>query len=482
MTGTVQSVVTEPGETLDRFSDLSRYERLIENADDIPGLLVQQYQRQQRTANPYYRQGEVANEQLYDDFRRGYYSGLVVFEVALSAAGGQVKNVDKVQDLADRARATRAVRYYRSARTRFVSAPVSRLGSKVTRRVVDRVDVDAPGTVRETMAGIETVGRSWSLSRRLGTTPSDVLRGLSDRGRSQLRAYYRGIRGTRGGSDTGLEVLTDGGRAEFREALNDRAISGRTLAQFRRGSSDRTWRELLDRDVCNSPCESTIRSVYQYTKDADGLDNDEAKDLLNAYAEADEVSIGPGSRGSATVQQRIDDLDGENVDGVVRSMRGVSAGKTGYKRIAGETRIADDALEQATVSSGDVELSNDIPRSEVPDSLTKDSSEIDVDVKSEITIDGDTVDSPAIESKNLNPGPYSESFIEQVWTERVSAKFAAQAAAGEDEIVLVVPDEFKTRFGDELDAIPDKVERRLSNNGVSADPTVRITTYDGVGA
>jgi hypothetical protein len=64
----------------------------------------------------------------------------------------------------------------------------------------------------------------------------------------------------------------------------------------------------------------------------------------------------------------------------------------------------------------------------------------------------------------------------------VSKKFAAQAGAGKDEIVLVVPDEFNNRFGDELATIPSKVERRLNNAGVSADPTVRITTYDNVGS
>jgi len=47
--------------------------------------------------------------------------------------------------------------------------------------------------------------------------------------------------------------------------------------------------------------------------------------------------------------------------------------------------------------------------------------------------------------------------------------------------VLVVPDEFKTQWGEGLDTIPGKVQRRLDNNDVSADPTVRITTYDDIG-
>ncbi len=382
------------------------------------------------------------------------------------------------------------MRYYRSARTRFVSAPASRLGSKVTRRVVDRVDVDAPGTVRETMAGIETVGRSWSLSRRLGTTPSDVLRGLSDRGRSQLRAYYRGIRGTRSDSDTGLDALTVGGRAEFREALNDETITGRVLAQFRRGNSDRTWRELFDRDVCNSPCESTIRSVYQYTKDSDEvdelgdydpLDNDKANKLLNAYKKADQVSVGPGSDGSAKVQQRIDDLASESVDGVTRSMRRVSTGLKGYKQVAGEVRIADNALGQDTVSGSDLKLSVDVPNSKVPDDLSKSGSEIDVNLKSEITIKGETVDSPALESKNWNPDSYNEDFVENVLLRDVRKKFAAQAASGQDELVLVTTSEFKNAFSNQLDGLSERVQQELDTSGIDSDPTVRVVSYDEIG-
>ncbi|WP_459193335.1 hypothetical protein [Halosimplex sp. J119] len=118
-----------------------------------------------------------------------------------------------MQELADRTRVTAAVGYYKAANTRFVSAPASRIGTKVTRRVVSRVDVDAPDRLRKTLSGAGTVGRSWSLSRRVGNTPSGVLRGLSERGRTQLRAYYRRIRGSGGsGDDTGLEALTDGGQ------------------------------------------------------------------------------------------------------------------------------------------------------------------------------------------------------------------------------------------------------------------------------
>ncbi|WP_225334165.1 hypothetical protein [Halomicrobium urmianum] len=104
-----------------------------------------------------------------------------------------------------------------------------------------------------------------------------------------------------------------------------------------------------------------------------------------------------------------------------------------------------------------------------------------MELDSEVTIDDETFDSPAMESKNYDPDAYSESFIENVFAERVSAKFAAQAGAGRDELVLVVPDDFKNTFSDELSGIPDTVQRRLNNNGVNADPRVEIVTYDDIG-
>jgi hypothetical protein len=393
--------------------------------------------------------------------------------VALSAAGGQVKKIDKVQELADSAKATRAFRYYRSARTRFVSAPASRLGSKLTRRVSARVDIDGSPVVRKTLSGAQTVGQSLSLARRVGNTPKRVLRGLNDRGQAQLRAYYRGIRGTTGLSNTGLDPLTVGGRAEFREALNDRAISGRVLAQFRRGTDDRTWRELFDRDVCNSPCESTIRSVYQYTKQPDGLSNDEAKDLLNAYAEADEVSIGPGSRGSATVQQRIDELADSDVDGVTDAMADISASTSGYKQIAGETEAARGILDgNDGIDGSDIELNDGYSGlSGGPNAKT----DIDVNVEGEITVDGTVLDSPSIESKNYNPNKYSNFLVRQESNDLID-KFVTQAESrvDKDSFVLVTTDEYLDRLETlgETSRIRDAVQQRTS-----ADVEIEFTTY-----
>ncbi|WP_436925779.1 PKD domain-containing protein [Halosimplex amylolyticum] len=294
LTGTVQDVVNRPQQTLNRYSNLSRYEQLIENVDDIPGLLVTQYQRQQRTANPYYRKGEIANQELYDDFRRGYYAGLVVFEVAQSAATGQVKKIDKVQKLADKTGANRALKYYRSTRSKYVTGPAVMVGSKVTRRVVSKVDVGASDTIRKTLSEVETVGRTWSLSRRLGNTPSGVLTGLSDTGRAQLRTYYRRIRGSGSdGGDTGLEVLTDGGQERFVDTLEDVEKGGQRAAMLQRK---------LD--------ESDFGAVFN----AD-LPDETRGTLLRAYDDGD-----LSASETATVARKLDEPGNSDVVSTIRTL------------------------------------------------------------------------------------------------------------------------------------------------------------------
>ncbi|WP_436925777.1 hypothetical protein [Halosimplex amylolyticum] len=304
-----------------------------------------------------------------------------------------------------------------------------------------------------------------------------MLTGLSDAGRTQLRTYYRQIRGTEAESGTGLEPLTDGGRAEFQEALEDPAISGQTLAQFRRQTDDETWRELLDRDVCNSPCESTIRSVYQYTKDSDGLDPDEAKKLLNAYGKADEVSLGPGSSSSSAVQEQIDELAENDVEGVTDAMADVSASKSGFKQIAGEVDAAKQIFsEDNEIGSADIEMQNvvrDIQNA--PNSKT----EIDIDVDGDITVNGKKLESPSIESKNYNPEEYSGFLVKKESRDLID-KFVTQSRSrvGKDSFVVVTTDEYLDKLKDlgQTNQIRNTVQRRTSS-----DIEIEFTTYGELG-
>ncbi|QLH80895.1 VWA domain-containing protein [Halosimplex pelagicum] len=289
LTGTVQKVVTQPQQTFNEVTDLSKYEKLAKNLEDVPGLLVQSYQRQQRTANPYYRGGEVANQELYEDFRKGYYAGLVVFEVAQSATTGQVKKIDKVQQLAKKSRVTSAVKYYRSTRAKYVTGPAALAGSRVTRRVASKVDVDASTTIRKTLSKTRTVGQTWSLSRRLGDTPSGILRGLSERGRAQLREYYRGLRGGgSGGDDTGLEPLTDGGQDRFVDTLEDLEDGGRTAATLQRRLDDEDFGTIFNADIPDETRETLLRAYED--GDLTAPDTAKAARKLDEPGNADVIS------------------------------------------------------------------------------------------------------------------------------------------------------------------------------------------------
>lgn len=298
LVGTVDSVVNSPVQTYQSVSNLSRYESLVKNADDIPGLLKESYQRQQQTANPYYRNGKIVDEGRYKDFRRGYYAGLIVFEVAASAAGSsaaaKAKNIKQVQKAASATKATRAYKFYRAARKKAISAPASRVSSKITRSVTKRVDFDSP-VVRKTMAGTRTVGRSVRTARYIADTPNRVLRDLNERGRAQLRAYYRGIRGKNG--DTDLELASDGGPRNFQETLEYKEIpdAGAQAAKLQRQLDTDEFQEVFDADLPDDTRNSLLRaqsdgdlSASETARAARSLDGADNKDVRQAIRDLDD--------------------------------------------------------------------------------------------------------------------------------------------------------------------------------------------------
>ncbi|WP_236039711.1 vWA domain-containing protein [Haloarcula salinisoli] len=293
LVGTVDSVVNSPVQTYQSVSNLSRYESLVKNADDIPGLLKESYQRQQQTANPYYRNGEIVDEGRYKDFRRGYYAGLIVFEVAASAAGSsaaaKAKNIKQVQKAASAAKATRAYKFYRAARKKAISAPASRVSSKITRSVTRRVDFDSP-VVRKTMAGTRTVGRSVRTARYIADTPNRVLRGLNERGQRRLRAYYRGIRGKDG--ETDLDRLSGDSQTNFKNALEDVDGSGQTAAQLQRQLDSAEFNDVFSDDVPDDTRNSLLRAQRNGDVSADDIGT-----VSNRYKQLDD-----------TQRQRLDTL------------------------------------------------------------------------------------------------------------------------------------------------------------------------------
>lgn len=99
-------------------------------------------------------------------------------------------------------------------------------------------------------------------------------------------------------------------------------------------------------------------------------------------------------------------------------------------------------------------------------------------VDSELTVNGETLDSPAIESKNFDPNRQSDYFVDNIALPDLEQKLAAQAASGQDEIVIVTTREFRDAYGSRLNEVPDNVRTRLESNGISSDVTIEITTYE----
>lgn len=58
----------------------------------------------------------------------------------------------------------------------------------------------------------------------------------------------------------------------------------------------------------------------------------------------------------------------------------------------------------------------------------------------------------------------------------LSNKLAAQASAGEDELVAVTIKSCRNEYGGRSDDVSDNVQRELDEAGVNLDPTIRITT------
>ncbi|WP_049941300.1 hypothetical protein [Halorhabdus utahensis] len=228
---------------------------------------------------------------------------------------------------------------------------------------------------------------------------------------------------------------------------------------------------VLSLDVCNSPCRDPIDWGFELARERDGLSNRDTKKLLQALEDGNEVTIGPGTdRGDAL--ETIDDLaDADNVDGIDETIGDIAGTETGYKQIVGETQVADSARLRG---ADEVTLQRDISTSEVPDSAPLSSTEVDIDVDGEITIDGETLDSPAVESKYFDPDKRPLGQMVDTDFEDLQKKLTTQALAGEDEIVVVTTRQYRNAYSDRFNALPDAVRQHPD---VDSDVTIKVTSY-----
>ena len=105
-----------------------------------------------------------------------------------------------------------------------------------------------------------------------------------------------------------------------------------------------------------------------------------------------------------------------------------------------------------------------------------DSIEIDASIDTTITVEGQTLDSPVFESKNYGSRPADPLASREI--NGTEEQLTAQAAAGEDEIVLVTTEDYMNAHGDKLDDVESNVRNRLEQNGLDSDVTIVVTTYE----
>ena len=180
--------------------------------------------------------------------------------------------------------------------------------------------------------------------------------------------------------------------------------------------------------------------------------------------------VGRRSDYSVAVLEANDAL-ADNVDGIDETIGDIAGTETGYKQIVGETQVADSARLRG---ADEVTLQRDISTSEVPDSAPLSSTEVDIDVDGEITIDGETLDSPAVESKYFDPDKRPLGQMVDTDFEDLQKKLTTQALAGEDEIVVVTTRQYRNAYSDRFNALPDAVRQHPD---VDSDVTIKVTSY-----
>ncbi|WP_336358956.1 hypothetical protein [Haloarcula sp. CGMCC 1.6347] len=231
--------------------------------------------------------------------------------------------------------------------------------------------------------------------------------------------------------------------------------------------------DLMSTDVCNSPCHGTIRAVYEYTDEADGLSDSQAKDVLQSYDAADEVDVGPGRQGPGAAQERVDSLANDNVEGVQDMLEHAQGNTKSFKEIAGETDIVkkirdeDNGIEASKLHMQ--KTSRGV--SGGPNSNT----EIDVKVDGELTVNGRNLESPAIESKHLSAAGKSDWLIENREVPKLTDKLKTQVADDEDTLVVVTTDEYRDRLDDM--GLLSEIRNDVQSHSSSSDVTVEFTTY-----
>jgi hypothetical protein len=487
--GQLTSLIKDPKGFLEELANVDKYAKLLNNLESLPGLLVQGYRQQMQASNPYYdrQTGEPTTDRKYEAFKVGYYTGVVLFEVGASAAGGagvaaKLKKIDKIAKLAKQSKVQEALSYYRKAKRvktgakqTFVTGPASKIGYRIARWTTRGVG-SGKELVTAAVQRTRTVGAQWHVTKQVKQISKSKREALSSK-KAAATNYVSSY------GDAAVEVLNDVD-AQTANRLLDGTCSGSSGRFYSGVSVDyRSGSAICDQELKNKLADLTDKYDFEsstFDDYADSLWNANSETRQAAYDLADvegqtgvelanevfdsdvsdsahedlieilraggetDAEFGPATdRGGI-----VDDLNEiSDVDGLNEQLKYFSGnGDKGFKSIAGEAKTTNNILDKEGVADGDLEIGKDIDESELDsppegsNGWVKEGSKIDVNVETEVTIDGETYDSPAIESKHYDFTGQSEGSIEFV-TKDWKNKLATQALAGEDELIVALPDE-----------------------------------------
>ncbi|WP_226013282.1 hypothetical protein [Halomicrobium salinisoli] len=413
---------------------------------------------------------------------------------------------------------------------------VDQMGSlkRSTRNYIAETDVEAPGA--KTAKLIEVTGSGGKRALRAladgNRRAADALLRMADDAatqRAMVRAWENGDVSTKELA-TALRrynELDASERADFREV---HAAAGDDAVAFASRTDSDTFESVFARcgpgRVPSIGGASSLQSDRYHSVEApsallaqgsgdcpaDGLSDSERKDYQEAIVAADKVSSGPITDADE-LQDVLADLnsrDGfDDLDNVVGSMSG---DKKGFKGVAGEAHIGQALDDRSGIDAGDgdIELEKDISAAEIEDeygpavaqkvqnskkfknvdaSADGSSSDVDIKANTDVEVNGRTLQNPAIESKNLYPT--SSNYLRIDSWDSLKKKLRTHAAAGEDELVVVMDQDYIDAEADRLDGgsdlhsrevlgnkLEEDIETELSNElGVSRDVTVEVTSY-----
>lgn len=221
---------------------------------------------------------------------------------------------------------------------------------------------------------------------------------------------------------------------------------------------------LLETDVCNSPCDSLLKSVDDFADGRSELDADEKRKLVDAFEDSDGVSDDVPGGDPEQVQNNLEYLADEGVDGLDGTIGDISGDRNGYTGLAGEVKTAKRVVENQ--NDADVEMRrdvdpDDIADEDIPDGLTRSD-----DFKAGTTdIDVNDRNGAAYESKNnveFTPLYDDISAYRSVGDklDELRRKLNTIAASGQDEIVIVMREgELESEYSDDVtNAFPESVQ------------------------